>query len=282
MKNILIPVDFSDHSLNALEYVQNLYADISCNFFVLHISDYIDQPVYHEKLDGEGNLQLIKEAPPSRRQLNDFMQYVEDNMANDNHRYIALHEHGFFIETLKKNLDLHKIDLVVMGTKGVTGLREKIIGSNTGDVITKVKCDILAIPKNAKFKALKELAFPTDFNIFYSHKILNTITEMLEIGNGNLRVMNVSKKEIDLNTAQNQNRDYLYDYLHESFPGRNSFHTITNKRVNAAIQCFVESRDIDMIIMVAKNLNFLQQVFFDSLVEKISFHTNVPFLVLHE
>ena len=282
MKNILIPVDFSEHSMNALEYVQNLFAKTSCNFFVLHISDYIDQPVYHEKLDAEGNLQLIKEAPPSKRQLTDFMQVVENNFDNDKHRYIALHEHGFFIETLKKNLELHKIDMVAMGTKGVSGLREKIIGSNTGDVITKVKCDILAIPKSAKHSVIDEIAFPTDFNIFYSHKILNSITEMLEIGDGNLRVMNVSKKDTDLNSAQIQNRDYLYDYLNESFPGRNSFHTITNKRVNAAIQCFVESRDIDMIIMVAKNLNFLQQVFFDSLVEKISFHTKVPFLVLHE
>ena len=34
--------------------------------------------------------------------------------------------------------------------------------------------------------------------------------------------------------------------------------------------------------MVAKNLNLLQQVLFDSLIEKISFQTQVPFFVIHE
>ena len=94
--------------------------------------------------------------------------------------------------------------------------------------------------------------------------------------------MNVSKLDRQLTKAQEKNQEYLSDYLNETFPKKNSFHTITNKSVNAAIQCFVESRDIDMIIMVAKNLNFLQQILFDSLVEKISFHTTIPFFVIHE
>jgi len=34
--------------------------------------------------------------------------------------------------------------------------------------------------------------------------------------------------------------------------------------------------------MVAKNLNFLERILFKPKVEKISYHTTVPFLVLHE
>ena len=45
------------------------------------------------------------------------------------------------------------------GTKGATGLKEATIGSNTGDVITKVKCPLLAIPEDAEYTALKETAF---------------------------------------------------------------------------------------------------------------------------
>ena len=37
-----------------------------------------------------------------------------------------------------------------------------------------------------------------------------------------------------------------------------------------------------MMIMIAKNLNYFQQILFHSKIEKISYHTNVPFLVLHE
>jgi hypothetical protein len=34
--------------------------------------------------------------------------------------------------------------------------------------------------------------------------------------------------------------------------------------------------------MIAKNLNFFQRILFKPTVEEISYHTKVPFLVLHE
>jgi hypothetical protein len=39
---------------------------------------------------------------------------------------------------------------------------------------------------------------------------------------------------------------------------------------------------VGMLVMVAKNLNFLQQLLFDTTIEKLSFHSRVPLLVLHE
>ncbi|WP_245726521.1 hypothetical protein [Pricia antarctica] len=60
------------------------------------------------------------------------------------------------------------------------------------------------------------------------------------------------------------------------------FHSLTGTKLETAVQAFTESRDIDMIAMVAKNLNFFQRILFRPEVEKISYHTKVPFLVLHE
>jgi hypothetical protein len=57
---------------------------------------------------------------------------------------------------------------------------------------------------------------------------------------------------------------------------------LTNKKVEDAVQHFVESRHVDLIAMVAKNLNYFQQILFHTKVEEISYHTDIPFLVLHE
>ncbi|MGK0429674.1 MAG: hypothetical protein ACJARX_001341, partial [Psychroserpens sp.] len=82
-----------------------------------------------------------------------------------------------------------------------------------------------------------------------------------------------------LNAEQLTNKDILNDYF-EDF--NHSYHFLTNKNVEDAIQCFVESKDIDMIVMVAKNLNYFQNMLFHTRVEKITYHTHIPFLVLHE
>lgn len=282
MKNILIPTDFSENAWNALKYAQQLYKKTKCNFYLLHVSDFIDYRANPTSLKINLDPQNNDLSVPSKAQLNDILRKIETTFSNNEHSYLGLHEHGFFLESIKKHIEEKKIDLIVMGTKGATGLRKRIIGSNTGDVITKVKCNTLIIPKGVQFSEPKEVAFPTDYNIFYSHKILEALSEMLRLSKGNIRVMNVSKINRQLTKVQAKNHEYLSDYLNEAFPKNSSFHTITNKNVNPAIQCFVESRDIEMIIMVAKNLNFLQQILFDSLVEKISFHTTVPFFVIHE
>ena len=54
---------------------------------------------------------------------------------------------------------------------------------------------------------------------------------------------------------------------------------IGKNKIENGIQCFVESRNVDLIIMVAKNLNLFQRIFLKPLVEEISYHTEIPFLV---
>ncbi|WP_394973052.1 universal stress protein [uncultured Croceitalea sp.] len=281
-KNILIPTDFSVNAWNAVKYVQQFFKHTKCNFYLLHVSEIINYQPSTVSYNNYEAMEIEERIVPSKKKLNDMLQKIEIKFSNINHNYYGIHEHGFFLESIKKNITEKKIELIIMGTKGASGMRKHIIGSNAGDVITKVKCNTLIIPKGVAFSIPQEVAFPTDYNIFYSHKILEAITEILGLCQGNIRIMNVSKAGRQLTNVQEKNKEYLFDYLNEIFPKNNSFHTITNKNVNSAIQCFVESRDVDMVIMVAKNLNFLQQILFDSLVEKISFHTSVPFFVIHE
>lgn len=280
MKNILVPTDFSKNSEKALEYVQFLFSSLQCSFFIIHVDSHLNAqedsfvPIEEKaKLDNGRHTKNL---------LQDLLNRTKENCTNTKHSFYAIYEYGFFIDTIKKQLIDRKIDLIAMGTKGVSGLREKVVGSMAGDVITKVQHNTLVVPNDVTISKPKEIAFPTDFNIFYSHNILNAITEILELSKATLRIMHVENNGIGLNIDQQGNKAYLLDFMAETYPDSYSYHTVTNKKVKSAIQCFVESRDSDMIIMVAKNLNFIQQILFDSIVEKISFHTKIPFYVIHD
>lgn len=278
MKNILVPTDFSENSINAFMYARVLYADMECNFYVLYVGSLLDN-----NKDSGNLIHLVDdEVKNTKDQLIGLVDETRKQNTNNAHHFFALHEYGFFVPILKKYVEGHQIDLIVMGTKGVTGLKEKVLGSHAGDVITKIQCNTLVIPNNAPIKKPSEIAFPSDFNMFYSHTILQSMIELLELGGASLRVMNVAQNGEGLTSEQATNKDFLLDFLEVTFPGRYSVHTITNQNVKPAIECFVESRDIDMMIMVAKNLNFIQQILFDSIVEQISFHTKVPFFVIHK
>ena len=135
------------------------------------------------------------------------------------------------------------------------------------------------MPENTTYKTPKEIAFPTDIHIAYDINVLDSLIEMATMNNSMLRVVHISKKGEMLSEEQLSNKDFLHDYLRGI---NHSFHSLTGSKLETAIQCFVESRDIDLVAMVAKNLNFFQRILFRPAVEEISYHTDIPFLVLHE
>lgn len=277
MKNILVPTDFSQNSIRALKYAQMLFSSLECNFYLLHIGTLLDT-----KNDAGLYPKTDKVTESTKKELADLVKETREHSLEANHFFFPLHEYGFFITAIKKHLQENNIDLIVMGTKGASGIKEKVVGTHTGDVITKVQCNTLVVPEDVELSKPREIAFPTDLNIFYSLKILRPMMEMVKLGKSQFRIMHAIQEGDHLTEEQKNNKEYLLDFIKETLQEGHSFHTITNKKVKSAIQCFVESREIDMMFMVAKNINFIQQVLFDSIVEQISFHTKIPFYVIHE
>lgn len=280
MKNILLPTDFSENSWNAIAYALRFFERNTCNFYLLHVNSITnlatgDMPnlAVHENIEKA----YLK---TSKKELRTLLKRISlEFPPNKKHKIYTITDYNFFVESIRKQVKEKKIDLIVMGTKGASGLSEYIIGTNTGDIITKVKCTTLAVPEKATYKSIQEVAFPTSFVLPFNIKTLQPISTILEKKAASLRILHIHKKDEQLNSEQQQNKELIDDFFEEN---NHSFHFLTNKKVEDAIECFVQSRNIDMMVMVAKNLNYFQQILFHSKVEKISYHTNIPFLVLHE
>ncbi|UNY97288.1 universal stress protein [Zhouia spongiae] len=274
MKNILIPTDFSPNSWNAITYGVTLFKKEKCNFYLLHVENvrmYADTPGSRPESEG---------AVSTRERLKMAAEQIRGQFPEADHNFASLVDYDFLVEAIKKQVAEKSIDLIVMGTRGASGIKKNIVGSHTSDVITRVKCPVLAIPEGAVPKVPKEIAFPTDFRIFYSPDMLSAMLDIARLHHASVRSLHAVKEHFEgLDDEQLKNKELLDDHL-DSF--EHSFHKVTGKRLDKAVQCFTESRDIDIIAMVAKNLNFFQQILFKPTVKEISYHTSIPFLVLHE
>ncbi len=249
---------------------------------MLHVADLKDQQIEASRLFPVPSSFLDVEKYDKKELLEAFLGKANYHFKTKNHRFFGQLEYGNLVDAIKRQLTEKRIDLIVMGTRGVSNITKRVIGSNTGAIITRVRCNTLVVPERAIFHYLKRITFPTDFTIFYTPKILRTLSEVLELNKGKLDVVYVSPKKNDLTEAQKITKAYLFDYLDEVFQNRYNHHIIHHKRMIDAIQGFVMNQKVDMIAIVARNLNFLQQLFFDTRVEKMSFHTKVPMFVIHE
>lgn len=280
MKSILLPTDFSENSWNAIHYALNFFEKSNCHFYLLYVNKLSNLASIDTSYITTAEAVEQVQTKFAKKQLRDFLKRISKEFPNNNnHKFYTLTDYNFFIESIRNQVKEKNIDMIVMGTKGASGLKKIIVGSNTADVITKVPCTTLVVPENAKYKSITEIAFPTDLALSYHIQTLKPISEVLDKFNSFLRVLHISKKRENLNRDQQKYKELLEDYFNGY---KHSFHFLTNNKIEDAVQCFVESRDIDMIVMVAKNLNYFQRILFMPTVEEISYHTDVPFLVVHE
>ncbi|MCM4153411.1 universal stress protein [Arenibacter sp. N53] len=279
MKNILIPTDFSDNAWNAIKYGTALYHKTSCTFHIIHVN-----PISYNS-GGEAAMyvspELLEETilKESNEKLDHLLKDIERLPLNTKHTFRTTALYGFFTDHIKQEVKDKNIDLIIMGTKGATGLKAVSLGSNTGNVLTKVRCAVLAVPEDAEYNTPREIGFPTDFQLSYDIKVLDHIKELTLMHKSALRFLYVAKKGEDLSEIQMNNKTFLKNYFREN---EHSFYTLTEKKLDDAVQAFVESRELDMLVMVAKNLNFLERILFKPAVEKISYHTKIPFLIVHQ
>ncbi len=279
MKNILLPTDFSENSWNAIAYTLSFFKRTRCNFYMLNVTPIgavAGGDVPYMPMTNVIEQPLTVHA---QKRMQHLLRQIERLEYNPRHNFITLLDIGALVPSIKKYIEEKQIDLIAMGTKGASGIKEVVIGSNTGDVITRVHCPVLIIPEGAEYQQPAEIAFPTNYDFLYSAKILDTLLEVTNMHDASIRFLHVTKRKEHLTSEQQSNKELLEGYFKEK---PYSFHTLTNRKLEAAIQCFAESRNIDMIAMVAKNLNFFQQMLFRPKVEEVSYHTTVPFLVLHE
>lgn len=279
MKRILMLTDFSENSWNAIRYALSMFKNIDCTFYLLTVNllpSYTGAQtsvrINQEKL----RKSVLKQ---SEADLQDLLKRVEKSLPNSKHRFVTNAVYGSFVDTVKKSVANYNIELIVMGTKGASGLKKIIVGSNTAAVISKVDCPLLAVPENATYEKPREITFVTDFKVAYGHKMLNTLKEIVTLNNTSLSILNVLEKGKDFNDEQTSNKRYLTDYLNNLEHG---LYTLSNAEVDEAVQCFVESRNVHMIVMVAKDRSFLQKILIKPTVKNISYHIEIPFLVLHE
>ncbi|MBT8245858.1 MAG: universal stress protein [Winogradskyella sp.] len=279
MKSVLLPTDFSENSWNAIKYALAFLKNEECVFYLLHVNT-VSQHILNDSayIASENVIEEIY-IKPSRIKLLSILKRISQISNNSLHKFYTVVEYGFFIDCIRKQIEEKRIDLIVMGTKGASGLKKIIIGSYAGDVVVKVKCTTLVVPENSSYKDIEEVAFPTDFSSFNNFNTLTPLLNIIKTHEAKLSFLYVNKKKAELNYEQNKNKDLLEDFFMDY---DHEFYFLTNKKLENAIQCFTESRGIDMIAMVAKNLNYFQQILFHTRVENITYHTDIPFLVLHE
>ncbi len=277
MKNILLPTDFSDNSLNAIRYAIQLFENDDCTFHLFNAYTPVVYDLTYVLLSPaqfglrdpiraasqEGLDELIKEL------LNEFG-------SNPNHKFETIARFETLIAGIKELIVERNIDLVVMGTKGATGAKKILFGSNTVQVFREIKFPVLAIPSNFDYVTPQEILFPTDLEVEFTMGQLQVLKEIAKLHTSKINALHVSTGH-GLSEIQDRNKTLLPTLFKRM---AYEFHDVEDMEIPAAINRFQEEHSVDMLVMINNKQSFFENIFFKDTINQIGFYLNIPFLVI--
>lgn len=275
-KRILLPTDFSDNSWNAISYAVQLFAEESCVFYLLNTYTPV---IYHVEYVLVNPAQFGMNDPireNSERCLQTFSDRITDEYSNPLHSVESISAFNTLIPEIKEIVEQKEIDLIVMGTKGATGAKEVLFGSNTVHVFKAVNCPVLAVPEDFSYEAPQEILFPTDLEVEYSEEQLKVVKAMAKSTHARIHLIHVLEGE-DLKPVQENNKKALLDQLADC---STLFHELEDHSVPEAISDFQQRAKINLLVMINNKHSFFENLFFRPTINQIGFHLNVPFLVI--
>jgi nucleotide-binding universal stress UspA family protein len=263
MKKFLVPIDFSDTSLNAAEYAVSLTRNIQDATIILyHVYGRISFSTLTSKEEG------------SRQQVTENELEDIKNRIGGGENISCVAEEGSFLENITDYVMGHYIDLVIMGITGSSRLTQVFMGTNTLNVVRHISCPVLIIPPDAKFTGLNKVVLTSDFKDVARTTPFIGLKKILDTFKPELDILNVdSEHYVELTEEYKIEREAMEDKLGSYNP---NFSFLRSYDFLDGINNYVETKDIDAIITVPRKHNFVSQLFKTSHTKKLAYHSNVP------
>ena len=191
---------------------------------------------------------------------------------------------GSLINGLKEVVDARQPNLVVMGTNGTSNLKQVLLGSNTVNVIAKIKVPMLVIPEVAKFenflrKGKNKVVLATDLDALENDSSLDLLKEIaLLIIEPKVKVLNVRPKNTHLDFNASMERNALLSVFQPEIESERI--TVFSSNVLSGINFYLnEHDDTGLVAMISRDSGQLIQKHYT---REMATHTEFPLLVLHD
>ena len=184
MKNIIVPIDFSDESLKGLQVAVLFSKKQNTNIQLVYVkkksNDYRPVSFEEERKFAEKKMeQIIEETKPS--------------LGNDSTLEFIIKK-GKIYQEIVSQAESVKDPLIVMSTHGASGFEELFIGSNAFKLLSATEIPVITINKGECPKEINRIVMPIDVSPKSRQKVSYT-AEMARLFGAEIHVVSVTSSE---------------------------------------------------------------------------------------
>ncbi|KYG78733.1 universal stress protein [Roseivirga echinicomitans] len=274
MKTILVPIDFSEQSKHALNFAAQLARKGKLQIQAINIIEGPQNHTFNTMGDGFAN------ESEDYFFLKQLLERTKENMANliGNDAYSGIDiagsvEIGNPYQSISKAIADHKADLVVMGSKGASGIDEVLIGSNTEKVVRYAKCPVITIKSEVKLHAIQNIVLATSLREEQS-RLFVELKKLQALTGAKLHLVKINTTN-DFHT-QRQMQDEFVRYIndHQLANVHTAIYNETSEE--EGILAYAEDVNADMIAIGTHGRTGLLHLLSGSIAEDLVNHSQIP------
>lgn len=244
----------------------------------LHFIHIIHLP-NHVTIGSDGQMHSDGEMDPK-----DFIRMksmAQDRLDKLKEEFGQVHTHiayGGMKETVVKFAKEHHFDMILMGTKGAYGLKEKLTGSETQHVVRSSDVPVLSVMCDRSDLNIENILLVHDFAA-EEEQDLRILKQLLAATGARLHLLYVSKKDNEKHIEQM--RANMGNFIREFGYANTEIHVLNDQNIVHGITHFNQMRDMDVICIGTHGRKGIHQVLYSSPVEKLVNHLYKPLITYH-
>ncbi|REG90362.1 universal stress protein [Algoriphagus antarcticus] len=264
---IIIPVDFSENSINALNFAVALAGKKDSEIILVHVIEAV--------FDFASQASIAIES--LHRDASSLMQNTLAKYQDSNLKFTKIIKEGTASISIARIAKDSDATLIVMGTQGASGIKAALIGSTTINVIKETSVPVLVVPAESTASEIRKVALALEFSS-HEEKFIDWVIDMSIRWERGMEFVHVQTAS-DLKEEPGIQK--LEEFVISHYPGLPvKIHTFYAKTPVEGLDQFLEENENVILVMCHQHKNLWEQVLNRSQTIQMVFHSKVPLLVM--
>jgi nucleotide-binding universal stress UspA family protein len=208
MKRVLVPIDFSEASMNALEFGLQIANLLKADLRVMHV---VTGKHYAPSFDNQTAETLL------RGRADEWMEIVSRDFKPRYDVYEGTFDakirEGNVTKEIVNQAKYDDTSLIVLGSHGISGFEDKWIGSNAYKLVSSAGCPVLLVRKEMQWKPFMRIVLPIDLKAESRLKV-PVVAGFAKLFNAEIHIVGLKQSSIlfitnRLKSAIRQVQDYI-------------------------------------------------------------------------
>lgn len=289
VRRILVPVDFSEHSINACNFAIGMAHKLKAEIKLIYVyfdpmistDSYLETYPYQFNLDTiAANLEEEAKVQMENLKAKIIENVKKEKFANIKVSYVL--EKGVPDATILEYSKSYDPGVIILGTLGREDRAGSFFGNVASKIIEKSKYPVFVIPYKSVFLGINymnKVVYATDFDEsdFRAIRMLMNLVSPFDIKIYCVHIV------VDAESHFNKSKmEKVREYLKNEYSDVNIVcNLIEHTDVMQGLEDYIEDRDIDIIGLTTHKRGMFDRFFNPSIARKMLFHTNIPLLVFH-